>query len=444
MAGGGGAGGAAGAATDGEPQPVGYRLGLTWSPSSRTLDGTEAITLRNAGPGTLPRVWLRLWPNDSIAGQADGCRYPGLVVRRVLGARVGRYAVACSAVSLTLDQALQPGEAATVRLRFRTRVPTDESLLGRSAGVDLLGRAVPLLAVRDATGWHLNPDTAIGDPAFSLSAAWHATISVPAALGVASTGVQVSDRVDRRTGRRVVVTGTPHARDFGLAVGHMLVRTGTTDGVRVRVFAGAGTDRSRAQRALRSALLAVHTYTSWFGPYGSPELDVVLAALGEDSQELPEIVFTDADRGTVAHEVSHQWWYSTVGDDQWNQPWLDESFASWSEEQLMRGTYACDPARPLGAHRGGLRYGLGYYEHRPSRYVDVIYRGGACALIALEDALGRARFRALLRDEVRRYRDGVVTTAGFLALLRAADPVVARRWEALVGFPAAGTTQRSP
>ena len=33
---------------------------------------------------------------------------------------------------------------------------------------------------------------------------------------------------------------------------------------------------------------------------------------------------------TVAHEVSHQWWYNLVGSDQVNAPWQDEALAQWS------------------------------------------------------------------------------------------------------------------
>ena len=37
---------------------------------------------------------------------------------------------------------------------------------------------------------------------------------------------------------------------------------------------------------------------------------------------------------TPVHEVSHQWFYSIVGDDQWSEPWLDESFAEFSAARL--------------------------------------------------------------------------------------------------------------
>jgi hypothetical protein len=420
---------------DGRPQPIRYDLALRWRPSTRTLTGSETIRLRNAGTGALRAIWLRLWPNDSIPGEADGCRDRKLQLSALRGATVSRYAVACSAVELALARPLASGETSDVRMRIRLAVPTGRALLGRSAGIDLFGRALPVLAVRDRRGWHLNADTAVGDPEFGFAAAWHAVVRMPKSVEVASTGAEVSNRVEPTTGDRVVVADAARARDFGLAFGHLTTRSQAAAGVKVRVFFSPRTRAAAADRALRNAIDAVRAYTRWYGPYGEPELDVVITDLGADSQELPGLIFTDPDRATVAHEVAHQWFYGIVGNDQYREPWLDEAFASWSELQLAPGDYGCDTARPLGDHRGGLARGLRYYAKHPRLYVPIIYEGGACALDALAEMLGRDRFLALVRAEVEQHRNGVIDTAGFMRLLEQTDAQVAARWADLVGLP---------
>ena len=315
------------------PQPLSYTVDAAWAPSTRVLTGTETIWLRDRGPGNLPVVWLRLYPNDSIPGEADGCQQPRIRITVTSSARIERYAVACSAVRLRLERALGPGEATVVGLRFTTHVSTDQAQFGRSAGVDLIGRAMPLVAVRAREGWHLDPDTATGDPTYSLAAVWRTTVRVPVALSVASTGAELSDTIDARSGMRVFVAFSPHARDFGLAIGRMSLRVASADGVRVRVFYPSRCSRASADEALRGAVAALRRYTAWYGPYGAPELDIVLVGLGAGSQEFPELVLSDPDLGTVAHEVAHQWFYGIVGDDQYREPWLDEAFASWNEEE---------------------------------------------------------------------------------------------------------------
>ena len=55
-------------------------------------------------------------------------------------------------------------------------------------------------------------------------------------------------------------------------------------------------------------------------------------------------------------------------------------------------------------------------------YRRVVYGGGTCALRTLERGLGRARFDRMLRGVVEEHRDGMLTTAGFVAAVRAAAP----------------------
>jgi aminopeptidase N len=288
------------------------------------------------------------------------------------------------------------------------------------------------MAVRDNRGWHLNPDARVGDPAFTLAAAWRATITAPSRLAIASTGSRSSDRVVG--GRRTVVVGTQHARDFAFAIGPMSERSIRVNGAHIRVFSSAATARSTSVRALSMAAKAFRTYETWYGTYGAADLDVVIVNLPYGGIEYPEIVFSAPDKATVAHELAHQWFYGIVGDDQYRQPWLDESFASWNEEQFVPGTYPCNPKDPLGRHRGQLGLGLAYFEHHPNAYSDVIYRGGSCALTALKMMLGRPRFLSMLREEVARYRYGVIRTPDFLRLLGETNSAVARRWRDLVGL----------
>jgi aminopeptidase N len=140
--------------------------------------------------------------------------------------------------------------------------------------------------------------------------------------------------------------------------------------------------------------------------------------------EYPELVLTPADPAAIAHELAHQWFYSIVGDDQYREPWLDESFAEFTASRLPRDQV---PNRlrncrlpdaddtPLGASMARVTRGV-------DRYVRVVYIGGACTLRALQRALGAARFDAFMRRLVATHRDGVETTAEFVAAIRAAAP----------------------
>jgi len=78
--------------------------------------------------------------------------------------------------------------------------------------------------------------------------------------------------------------------------------------------------------------------------------------------------------------------------------------------------------------RGPARKAAAAFWPRPERYSLALayderrFAGGMCALSLLERRLGRARFDRLLRGVVAQHRDGILTTADFVAAVRAAAP----------------------
>ncbi|MGH3981306.1 MAG: M1 family aminopeptidase [Pseudonocardiaceae bacterium] len=67
-----------------------------------------------------------------------------------------------------------------------------------------------------------------------------------------------------------------------------------------------------------------------------PELWVAITPGQSDDTEFPTALqFGDVRRSQlralVAHEVAHQWVYSLVGNNQAENPWLDESLATFGE-----------------------------------------------------------------------------------------------------------------
>ena len=206
--------------------------------------------------------------------------------------------------------------------------------------------------------------------------------------------------------------------------------TTTTHGVRIRAFARAGARNVRAN--LRAARRTVDALSSRLAPYGGRELDIVLLGGGVGGfggMEYPELIFTLPFGNVIAHEIAHQWWYGLVGDDQFHEPWLDESFATYSEERLYPLFDQCDPRRPYGvvspSHRGfALDFdygGLGPLADETA-YGEVVYLAGSCALQTLERDLGRSRMTAVLRLLQSRFRFGVMRKSDVLDAIHEVAP----------------------
>jgi aminopeptidase N len=99
----------------------------------------------------------------------------------------------------------------------------------------------------------------------------------------------------------------------------------------------------------------------------------------------------------TAHEVSHQWWYGKVGNDQALSPWLDEALATYSEYLFIEEYYPqlkewwwwfrVDHLEPEGYVDSTV------YEFPTIRaYINAVYLRGVRMLHALRSDLGTEAF----------------------------------------------------
>jgi hypothetical protein len=402
------------------PDQITYTMAATWSQRTVTMSGTETIRFRNNGTVPLSRIWLRHWPNGwrpvGSDAKAAGCATPIASLRVTGGGRLGARIVGCTAYRIDLARAVQPGRLGAVRVAFRVRVPRADDRFGRVGRYTNLGNAVPVLAVHDAAGWHLDRYSATGESFYSLSADWNVALKVPKGIRAATTGQVL------RTSRGALVIAASGARDFGIATGPFRVVTATVGTTRIRMSAPKSMRTGLVARAMRLSRTAVAAYEQRYGPYGAPELDVVLGTFSTfGGMEYPQLVLATPEFGPVRHEIAHQWFYGIVGNDQRHAPWLDESFASWVEHDLS-GFSDCN-SPPVRVVAGVfLDSGMDVFDRRSDLYGRIVYTDGACALEEIAHGIGRDRFRSLLRSYVAAHRGGVATKADFLSALRAAAP----------------------
>ncbi|TMK67631.1 MAG: M1 family metallopeptidase [Actinobacteria bacterium] len=410
-----------------------YDLALRWHSSHDVLDGVEHVGFENTHPGKLRSVWLRLWANGVAS-----CAHPRITLKVLSGGRAAGWAADCTALKLRLGHDLATGRRAAIRLRFSVRVPGGNGSFGHlSGGPALLGNAIPILAVTDAAGTHLEPYSTLGEAAYSLTSSWHVRLDVRRGLSAATTGVQTGSSALSSTTRRLKFQA-PRARDFELAIGHFHKQATTVHGVRIRFSdmlpGGAASTRLRGD-VLAAARSDVLGYEQRFGTYGAPDLDIVQTpSLDGEGMEYPELVFVEmtpssADSGSwlhtralLAHEIAHQWFYGIVGNNQWREPWLDESFAT-----LASGfpAHHCTSGDPLAGYPSSVRLtsNMGFFDAHPSGwYYSGLYGGGACALRDLRAGFGTQPFNDFLRAWVAAHRYGVATTAALVAAIRAAAP----------------------
>jgi hypothetical protein len=390
-----------------------YEARLRSSQGGRVWTGRISVSFTNLEDQPLGIVYLRLWSNG-----VDGCAAGAIRIWDLEGGIPGPAALECTEVPVTLTAALGPGERATLSMRLRIALPRRSDRFGYSGGLSLVGSALPALEVHDDAGWHHDPFEDLGESFYSVAGAYRVILVSSPDLDTPTTGTLAASQPLAKglVARTYVATDV---RDFAWAAGRLEQVTGTAGGTKVVVSYRAGAvTTTQAQRMLAAAQLSLNTFSAAFGAYPYPELDVVLGIFpGFGGMEYPTIVFSEADRHTVAHEIAHQWWYGLVGNDQYAAPWLDESLATWSEELPWGAWVGCNSYAFPGAAR--LTGDMGYWGAHPNQY-DTVYDGGGCMLADLARRFGPARFQAILKGYAAAHWLGVARTQDFTAAVEAA------------------------
>jgi aminopeptidase N len=195
-------------------------------------------------------------------------------------------------------------------------------------------------------------------------------------------------------------------------------------------------DETAGRAALNTAAAALRAYADAYGAYPFPEMTVVEAPLQYYGMEYPtlNLIGTSLYRDQraqledrVAHEIAHQWWYSQVGNDQINTPWLDEGLAEYSTATYYSQVYGEARANTLVNQRWLVPYQLAVDEGRdavvnqPSaafgpEYEIVVYGKAALFFDALRQQLGDALYRSVLQAYVERFRWRIATPDDFLGV----------------------------
>ncbi|GGS76509.1 M1 family aminopeptidase [Streptomyces cinerochromogenes] len=398
------------------PAAPAYTVNLSSDTSGTVWTGHESVTFTNASATALGEVYLRLW--DNYHGSCDAMP---IKVGNVTGGTAGALSVACTALRIDLPSPLAQGQSATIGFDLGITVPSGADRFGHDGAFSFLGNALPVLAVRDGAGWHLDPYTNNGESFYSLAADFKVTLDHPSTLLVPATGT--STDTPGSSGRTVTTATAAKVRDFAWAAGPFTRISGTSAaGVPVNVYSVSGISSSSAQSMLSTARTAVDAHAARFGAYPYGELDAVIDNnYWFGGMEYPGFVLDLVSTTALTHEIAHQWWYGIVGDDEYTSPWLDEAFTDYATDLAQGKTGAnCWSSVSWASSAEKISNSMAYWDAHSSRYSTVVYGYGKCALHDLRRVLGDTAMAKLLKDYASAHWYGVSTTAEFKAAAQAA------------------------
>lgn len=417
------------------PPPVTdqYTLSATFDFINHTVQVEETIRYTNRESESLPELMLTVEANAySGAFQLSQLTGPG-------GQAINHTALDQNRLLIPLNTPLAPGKTIELKASFQIilphLLPPAEQNRPTPFGytehqTNLVDWYLFVAPYQPGKGWLVHEPSYFGEHQVYPTADFVVDINVaPAVDGL----VVAASAPEQKTG------GMRHyelksARSFALSASTEYqmdtrqVGNVTIIGYNLPLYPNA------SKQALDDTARALEVYQRTFGPYPHTTLSVVEADF-LDGMEYDGLYFLSGGfynlyDGTpksyltliAAHETAHQWWYAQVGDDQAQEPWLDEALSTYSERIFIENVYP-DLLSWWWSYRVNFYQPTGWinqavYDYPGfAPYRNSVYLHGAQFFEDLRQRMGDNAFFAFLKDYVQQYKGKIATRADFFNVL---------------------------
>ncbi len=366
---------------------------------------------------------------------------------------------------IPLPQPVEPGEAIELELVWQAKIPRTFARTGFRGDYFFIAHWFPKLGVFEPEGWNTHQYHASTEY-FSDYGVYDVSLTLPSEFVVGSTGklIEQTENPDDTTTHRYYQEDV-HAFTFTASPDYKVVESRFEEPglppVDLRLLIQPE-HRRQADRHIDATKATLRHYGNWFGPYPYDHLTIVDPAYGSGAggMEYPTL-FTAGTRlfnpfgggspeGVTIHEAGHQFWYALVGNNEFEDAWLDEGLNTFSTNRTYNQAYGEEQYvkryfKPPGTDmRGffplmldGIRYSGSFWQERmdgyrkaatsdiqaiptymyfPSTGSRLSYSKTALWLATLENFLGWDTLQEILSTFFERWKFGHPSPEDFIAV----------------------------
>ncbi|HMD37022.1 MAG TPA: M1 family metallopeptidase, partial [Vicinamibacterales bacterium] len=259
-------------------------------------------------------------------------------------------------MAVPLPQPIGPGGAATIDIAWTARVPRTFARTGVIGSFYFIAQWFPKLGVLQDQGWNCHQFHASTE-FFSDYGSYDVSLTVPRGWVVGATGVERD--------RRDAEAATTHhyyqddVHDFAWTTSPDLVERvaqfthPSLPPVTMRLLLQPE-HLAQADRHFDATRTTLRYYGEWYGAYPYGHITIVDPAFqsGAGGMEYPTL-FTAGTRwlsprlvsrpeGVTVHEAGHQFWYGIVGNNEFEDAWMDEGFNQFSTARALAASNTAD------------------------------------------------------------------------------------------------------
>lgn len=233
---------------------------------------------------------------------------------------------------LPLKASLYPSEAVEFEIEYNFSLPKINHRFGYGQNTINFGNFYPIVCAYD-NGWKTDGYCATGDPFCSEMANYYVNIIAEENLTLASTG-EIKDYIND-SGANSYRIEARCVRDFAFVLSKNFNKISrNVEGIEITYYY---INDDFSEKTLNCIIDALNTFSSVFCSYPYTTYSVAQLDFCYGGMEYPNLSFISLDiedydeyLNVIIHETAHQWWYNLVGNDEFNDSWLDESLTEFS------------------------------------------------------------------------------------------------------------------
>ena len=280
-------------------------------------------------------------------------------------------------LKIPLEKPLKNGEKVKVKIKFKLKIPKGSDRLHYVNEEYSLTNWYPILSIYNekTKKWDENPYHTIGESNYSDVSNYNVKLTVPKNMIVAPTGSIIDEKIQGEN--KAIDIKAEKVRDFVIIMSpHYKVKTKEVDGIKIshyyitnKEYLNAKNIEKTADIILDEVVKTVKLMNETVGKYPYSELRIAETYLNGGAMEYPQVIqmggYYDLGEEKIdesasfiieaaIHETMHQWWYVGVGNNEFEEPFLDESLTVYMTAYYFEKEYD-------KYHKNGVNYQIRNY-----------------------------------------------------------------------------------
>lgn len=442
-----------------------YEMNLTLDIDTKILSGNSKIRIINNTNDEIDHIILRNYSAGFLQGKNKDKSFLSNFKDENDNTLNSLVEEDESIIKVELLNKLKPAQEIVISFDFQTSIPKVKNRFGYvkydNNFIFQLSFCFPSLSIYENGEWNKNPFILSGaEPNYTTISNYYVSINVPNDYVVIATGTEAKGDNNIYT-----ITGN-NLREFAMVVGNNIEKSSTKyNGIEINnYYYDYSGNIKYNDYLLKIAKESFELYSNLIGDYPYEELDIVSVFM-ESAMEYSGLImlgYPDVDlrglknldeykqydhiKAHISHEVAHQWFYGAIGNDPYNEPWLDESFAEFFESFIfpISGSNVIEKLElerdkntgfPFQTHEDFYKFknsmleqiainkfiNLPYDSYEKDEYYQYVYKNGAFFLFELEQSMGEEKFFSMLQNYYKKYKFTEVTTKDFVDFVKIYD-----------------------